>query len=651
MATAIDFALSYLSAGYSVVPIRPDGSKAPAVPSWKSFMTRRASEDQVRAWYQSEEPLGVAIVLGTVSKGLQVLDFDQPGFWERFVELVVLSDPMLLTKLPHVLTPSGGHHLYYRQGNPLSRKVLAKDRQEQTAIELRGESNYCLAPGCPGSCHPSGKTYDPATGSPRIEDAPALDPGEITVLVESAKALNEWIQPGKVVEGYEVGTDVPDPKKGTRPGDDFNARADWGKDVLEPFGWVRVKTGPKDGEILWRRPGKEKGVSASTGFCKSETGGDLLWVFSTNASPLRSDRGYSKFSALAALRGIGFPELTAELAETGYGAPPVDLVAERIAALLFPSGEVDQAKLDLLRENDKKFRDAWLRRRKDLSSQSASSYCMALATIAKKYAWEDQEVINLLISWRKKEKEPDKPPEWYVGYLLRAVEREIAVDLASDGLIEGGKGQAETLEYLSTFLGFKVLGFVQNCRENAVYSLLTETGEIELGNSSQLMSQKHVRGILFDLKDCTLRIMPEQAWLDICATLKKICVVKNPDEALGADDALDWIEDHVTKRKTIASDESEEGWMVAVPKGRPFLKDGTLWINAVAIMNSVRDHGGRVGRSVVLNRLRQLGFAKKVHSGFGRTRSYWGIAEGRLRDLREDLWRGLFDRSDNGVPF
>src|SRR5712692_11266394 len=71
---------------------------------------------------------------------------------------------------------------------------------------------------------------------------------------------------------------------GRRPGDDFNHRASW-VDVLTPHGWHE---GRSAGEITeWTRPGKDRGVSATTNY----GGSDLLWVFSSSTS-FTSDQSY-----------------------------------------------------------------------------------------------------------------------------------------------------------------------------------------------------------------------------------------------------------------------------------------------------------------------------------------------------------------------
>ena len=104
----------------------------------------------------------------------------------------------------------------------------------------------------------------------------------------------------------------PGPSTGGRPGDDFNRRATWAQ-ILEPHGWV-LDAVRRNCEH-WRRPGKDRGTSATV----SENGA-WLYVFSSGAPPLEANRHYDKFGAFAALEHGGDIKAAAKvLATKGYG--------------------------------------------------------------------------------------------------------------------------------------------------------------------------------------------------------------------------------------------------------------------------------------------------------------------------------------------
>lgn len=98
---------------------------------------------------------------------------------------------------------------------------------------------------------------------------------------------------------------------GLTPGDDFNAKTAWA-DLLQPAGWrFAYRRGNRE---YWTRPGKDFGVSASTG-----GDADVLFVFSssTQFTPWLS---YTKFGAYAVMaHGGDHSEAARQLRRDGFG--------------------------------------------------------------------------------------------------------------------------------------------------------------------------------------------------------------------------------------------------------------------------------------------------------------------------------------------
>jgi putative DNA primase/helicase len=357
-ADTLSCALSYVQAGMNVLPILDDGSKAPALSEWRSFEAQRVSEPLVRSWFRTPR-LGVAILGGSISGNLGFIDIEYPDFGAAWAELIEAEDPGLVASLPHVATPGKGNepgdHYYFRSGQAVKNRKLAQlteeealrrtgDRQKRTAIELKGEGGYVLAPGCPGACHPSGRLYR-HVGGPFIEEVPLLSAEQVALLLDSAGALTQV--PATKHERF-VGSDAV--RGRGRPGDLFNQKADW-LEILSPHGWtVDHKS---NGVLYLRRPGKSKGHSATLNFCKSELAGDLLCVFSSNASPLEIPDGesfalFSKFSAYALLNHDGdFSKAAKALWKLGYRSERVQNYFEVEVASKKKDQEPDLIKIGL----------------------------------------------------------------------------------------------------------------------------------------------------------------------------------------------------------------------------------------------------------------------------------------------------------------
>jgi putative DNA primase/helicase len=303
--TVLEAALRYVDGGLKVIPIKGDGSKSPALATWKPYQTRLPRADELHEWFDGKTDVGIAVLGGD---GVEVLDFDRPVLFEQFHELVTEQAPGLVDRLPQVQTPRGGRHLYYRCESIAPSTKLAKDKAGKTLIETKGEGGYVLAPPSPPSCHPEKKPYVHMAG-PDLPDIPFISPDQRQLLHETARSFNCFAK--KVVTG-------PQPARGggVRPGDAFNDTATW-DEVLEPAGWSVAR---RSGDVVyWRRPDATgPGHSATTGYC-----GDRLYCFTTNGQPFEADTCYTKFTAYAFLyHGGDFKAASRELAGEGYGQAP-----------------------------------------------------------------------------------------------------------------------------------------------------------------------------------------------------------------------------------------------------------------------------------------------------------------------------------------
>ena len=226
----------YRKAGMQLIPIRPDGSKKPALLTWKEYQDPANQVDLDRF-----KGRGAAVVCGQASMGLEVMDFDDPSFRYPWCELVEDQCPGLIQRLVMVHTPrvneqgEHGAHFHYRSSAVEGGKVLARTSDGEVAIETRGEGNYVLLPGCPPECHPTGGTYDLEAGT--FDDIPTITPQEREVLLSCARALSEAINARDrfVGENYTNANG----QRGTLPGDDYAAKTEWG-DILVPHGWTQV---------------------------------------------------------------------------------------------------------------------------------------------------------------------------------------------------------------------------------------------------------------------------------------------------------------------------------------------------------------------------------------------------------------------------
>ena len=312
-------AFEYLSAGLCVLPAIPK-EKRPSIGSWKSWTERLPNEYEIKAWF-GNHPDGLCIVSGGVSGNLECIDFDNHG--ELFEAWKSRVNPSLFSRLVIERTPSGGYHALYRSSGAVSGNLkLARGNRGskvKTLIETRGENGLFLCAPTPG--------YDLVQG--RLSELPVLTHEERESLLNAAYELNEVQDAPKnaahglscagsggcaeKAAGGHTGANLGDCGDfATRPGDDFCRRGEI-RPILEAHGWEKIGV-KQDGNELWRRPGKSAGGHSAT------FDGNVFYVFSSNADPFESERGYSLFQVYAILEcGGDFTQAARELLGKGFG--------------------------------------------------------------------------------------------------------------------------------------------------------------------------------------------------------------------------------------------------------------------------------------------------------------------------------------------
>ena len=156
-------ARAYIAAGLSVIPIRADGSKAPAlkVGDVEQYRERFATDEELQKWFSPGRAVGLAVVCGAISGNLAVLDFETNDAWTGWHKRIQeLQCDEIMSGSPLIRTPRGGRHLYCRIAESwVSGGKLAQRGDAKTLIEIRGQGHYVLAPGCPPACHETNRPY------------------------------------------------------------------------------------------------------------------------------------------------------------------------------------------------------------------------------------------------------------------------------------------------------------------------------------------------------------------------------------------------------------------------------------------------------------------------------------------------------------
>lgn len=332
MTTINDAALALYDAGFCVLPAMADGTKRPAG-NWKQYQTQRPSREQTYALVERAE--GIGVLCGAVSGNVEMLEVEGPALHLMPAVAAAMADHDLADVWQLILngyaerTPGGGIHWLLRvhDGPALPNKKLARtpDPQPdnphhvQVLFETRGEGGWVVTAPSSGRTHDTGRAWHIVAGG--VATIPALSVDQR----DAVYAVLAMFDTMPVTNGPRP-TSSPGEASGDRPGDDFNARARW-EDILD--GWTVAR---KMGNgLAWRRPGKNIGISATTG---QAADADRLYVFTTS-TPLPAEVPLSKFATYAHLHHAGdYGAAARELRRQGFGAPanPGMTLAEMVEA-------------------------------------------------------------------------------------------------------------------------------------------------------------------------------------------------------------------------------------------------------------------------------------------------------------------------------
>lgn len=339
MTTILETAQELLAHGISTTPIRHDGSKAPVIKGWQEHTT--TAEDLIE-WFGGPSPRfhAFGIATGAISGNIEMGEIEgkvmhRLGDLSELATASGLGD--LWTRLSQgwlEQSPSGGLHWFYRVtdaevgGNiklavrPSTPEELALEPKAkwQTLAETRGTGGQTVAAPTPGAAHETGRPWVRLAGGPST--MPTITDDErrafhniLSTLDERTIADPTPAYPGASQPGLLGGLNGGPSSgfEGTSPGDDFENRTSWPQ-ILEPAGWkIIFKRG---NTIYWCRPGKDQGISATTGNADDR---DRLYVFSSSTE-FPTFEPVTKFHAFSILHFNGRHDSAAsELRKDGYG--------------------------------------------------------------------------------------------------------------------------------------------------------------------------------------------------------------------------------------------------------------------------------------------------------------------------------------------
>ena len=251
---------------------------------------------------------------------------------------------------------------------------------------------------------------------------------------------------------------------------------------------------------------------------------------------------------------------------------------------LDPDAEPPALKLESLLKADVKFRRSWERSRSDLRDQSPSGYDMSLASIATRAGWSPQEIVNTLITWRRKHGLEQK---WRLDYYERTLEKakapirqnEILERLQSGTNKPQGEEVADSSRHLrdvSKLLGIDIHSIDRYPKGPSSYVLHTDRGAVEIDSTDTLMSPRKLAVAVADATKFAPKITDavRTQWPVIVQIMLDACEDRDIGEASDQKELLKVLLEDYLRSPASAADMAD-----AMRDRAPFVRNGRIEVH------------------------------------------------------------------------
>lgn len=187
------YSISYLNSKLSIIPVKVK-SKTPAISSWKEYQQRVPSYEEVEDWFKYTPNTNIAIVTGTVSGNLVVIDFDDKKIFDEWFE-----SHKEIAENTWLVETARGYHVYFKLKGKIPRKFKFKGG------DVQGNGAYVVAP---PSDHPDEKPYNFINKTEKIFEIENL--AEIDIYPENISNQSDWAEKALkgVPENYRNDTGI-----------------------------------------------------------------------------------------------------------------------------------------------------------------------------------------------------------------------------------------------------------------------------------------------------------------------------------------------------------------------------------------------------------------------------------------------------------
>lgn len=345
--------------------------------------------------------------------------------------------------------------------------------------------------------------------------------------------------------------------------------------------------------------------------------------------------------------------VASDYAERGAG-----VVGKVAPFVINPDVRISESLLASLRANaDLRFQETWGMARRDFADQSPSTYEFSLANALVDAEFNDQDIVDILVAWRR---DVAKKPKNRVDYYQRTIgkvrasreSKKAAGVFTSDAGAGGDLPQSPTpetvtsgeraamLRHLSGALKISIAGFVQLNADNAEYFVRLENGEeFSVGRVGQITRFQMFSDRVLERCNVMIPLEMQKCWPRVVQMLFAVVERKENDSPRLQDRARNMIADYLGDTQIY----SDEEWDKALPEHYPFVRSGMVWIHKSSFIQwAKKSRGAAMSEHEVERDFHLLGMKSEKHDstirGRRRRASYWGLP---CDDFEDFVVRGV----------